>query len=90
MNSIEKNLDALFVVPSGNKKKLFQGLADLTAIEPPSYAGLFVNYLRQKGFNVNIIDAPALNLSPEEVADEVAKSNPHLVIMIVYGHQPSA
>ncbi len=85
-----ENLDALFVVPGGSNKKIFQGLTDLTAIEPPAYAGLFVNHLRNRGFNVNIIDAPASGLSPEEVADEVVKINPRLVIMVVYGHQPSA
>jgi len=83
-------IDALFVVPGGSTKKIFQGLTDLAAIEPPAYAGLFVNHLRSRGFKVNIIDAPASELGPEEVADEVIKINPRLVIMVVYGHQPSA
>ncbi len=83
-------IDALFVVPGGHKK-VFQGLAkDLAAIEPPALAGLFANHLKNRGFEVDIIDAPALELEPSEVADLVIKANPHLVIMVVYGHQPSA
>ncbi len=83
-------LDVLFIVPGGYKK-VFQGLAkDFAAIEPPALAGLFANYLRARGCEVNIIDAPALELGPEQVADITVKTNPHLVVMVVYGHQPSA
>ena len=91
MKTYEKNLDVLFIAPADHKK-VFQGLGEeFSAIEPPALAGLFANYLRAKNCSVAIIDAPALGLSAEEIADQVVSSyNPHLVVMTVYGHQPSA
>lgn len=84
-----KQIDALFIIPS-SRKKIFQKLENLAAIEPPAFAGLFANYLRKRECAVDILDAPALGLGPEEIADSVAKINPLLAIMVVYGHQPSA
>lgn len=84
-----KKIDALFIVPS-SRKKIFQKLENLAAIEPPAFAGLFANYLRKRECTVDILDAPAFNLGPEEIAEKVAKINPLLAIVMVYGHQPSA
>jgi radical SAM superfamily enzyme YgiQ (UPF0313 family) len=84
-----KKIDALFIVPSA-RKKIFQKLENLAAIEPPAFAGLFANYLRKRACLVDILDAPAFNLGPEEIADQVAQINPLLAIVMVYGHQPSA
>ena len=46
--------------------------------------------MRNKGFSVEIIDACADNLSPEETAERVAELKPVLTAIVVYGHQPSA
>lgn len=85
--------DVLFIVP-GNNKKVFQGLgSDFAAIEPPAQAGLFANYLRMtKGCSVGIIDVPAMGvkMSLDAVAGLVSSYKPYLVVMIVYGQQPSA
>lgn len=83
-------LDILFVNP-GDRKVVFQDLGkDLTAIEPPYLTLSFATYLKQKGINVEILDANAENLSPEETAQIVKDKNPKLVTLIVYGNQPSA
>lgn len=84
-------LDVLLVNP-GSRMAVYQKLGDtLSAIEPPSLAGLFAEYLRRKGLSVAIIDAPAYNLSPEQVARQIHDSfSPTLVVMVVYGFQPSA
>lgn len=84
-----KKLDILFVIPC-SYKKVFQKLENLAAIEPPAFAALYANYLRNRECQVDIVDAPALRLDPNQVADIVAKTNPYLTIMVVYGHQPSA
>lgn len=85
-----KRLDVLFVVPGGHQK-VFQELAeDFSAIEPPVWAGLLANFLRNKGYEVKIIDAPAEELSPEQVAEQVVVFSPLLTVVVVYGHQPSA
>ena len=83
-------LDIVFVNP-GDRKVVFQDLGkDLTAIEPPYLTLSFATYLQNKGFNVKIIDANALNITPEETAKIVKELNPRLVALIVYGNQPSA
>jgi anaerobic magnesium-protoporphyrin IX monomethyl ester cyclase len=86
-----KKIDVVLVNP-GNSKAIYQELSnDLSAIEPPSLAGLFANYLRKNKLTVAIVDAPAHNLSPEHVAEYVAKNyQPTLIVVVVYGFQPSA
>jgi radical SAM superfamily enzyme YgiQ (UPF0313 family) len=84
-------LDVLLINP-GSRSDVYQGLGDeFSAIEPPSLAAMFATYLRLKGQSVAIIDAPALNYGPQEVAKLVADSfDPTLIVMVVYGFQPSA
>ena len=87
----KKDVDVLFVNP-GSRSAVYQELGDtFSAIEPPSLAGMFATYIRNKGLSVGIIDAPAHNLSPQGVARFVAENyKPVLVVMVVYGFQPSA
>lgn len=86
-----RKTDVVLVNP-GSRSAVYQKLGDsLSAIEPPSLAGLFATYLRGKGMSVAIVDAPALNLSPQDVSEIVAREyQPVLVVMVVYGFQPSA
>ena len=88
---LREPIDVLFINP-GHMESVYQELGkSFSAIEPPSLAGLFANYLRQKGVSVKILDAPALNLSPRMVAEYVHDSlDPVLIVLIVYGFQPSA
>lgn len=87
----KQSIDVLLVNP-GSMKAVYQDLSnEFSAIEPPSLAGLFATYLRQKGLSVDILDAPAFGLSPEMVAETIDKYyEPVLVVMVVYGFQPSA
>ncbi len=83
-------LDLLLVNP-GSRTKIYQSLgATLTAVENPVWAGLIATFVRQKGFSVEVLDAEAEQLTPEQVADRVAAISPRLVTVVVYGHQPSA
>ena len=85
-----RGVDVVLVNP-GSLKAVYQDLGrDLSAIEPPSLAGLFATYLRRKGVSVEIVDAPALNLDPAGAAKAVQELAPTLVVMVVYGFQPSA
>ncbi len=85
-----RETDVMVLIP-GNHRAVFQGLgADFAAIEPPALAGLFVNYIRRQGYGAEIIDAPGLGMAPHEVAYRVRECNPHLAVIVVYGHQPSA
>lgn len=83
-------LGVLLIHP-GEPQRIFQGLEDeFTSIEPPSFAGLFATYLNIKGVSTEIVDAPARGLSPEDVAVITDFLNPRLVVIVVYGAQPSA
>ena len=83
-------LDVALVHPGG-RMQVYQALGrELTAIEPPVWAGLMAAYLRKKGFSVRIVDADAEDLTPEETAQRVQEMNPLLAAVVVYGHHPSA
>ncbi len=83
-------LDLVLINPA-NRKHIYQSLSStMSAIEPPVWAGLMATFVRNKGFSVQIIDASAEEISPEEVAERVAELNPVLTAIVVYGQQPSA
>ena len=84
-------VDILFVNP-GDRRQVYQALGDeFCAIEPPALAGLFATYARRKGASVAILDVPALGLSAEEAALVATRDYaPTLVVIVVYGFQPSA
>lgn len=89
--SSKQPVDVLYINP-GSRRAVYQELGDdFSAIEPPSLAGLFATYVRNKGLSTAIIDAPAHNYGPEEVTKLVAEQyDPVLIVMVVYGFQPSA
>src|SRR5687768_7721957 len=85
-----KQLDLVLVHP-GTRMQVYQSLGSrLAAIEPPVWASLLATFVRKRGFSVQILDAEAENLTPEETAQRVEEMNPLLAVVVVYGHQPSA
>ena len=88
--SLSNQIDLVLINPN-TKKRVYQGLSkELSAIEPPVWAGLMATFIRKKGNSVAILDAEAENLTPEEAAKRLIEMRPRLVAMVVYGHQPSA
>jgi len=86
----EEMVDLLLINP-GNKKQVYQKLGpDLSAIEPPIWAGLIATFIRAKGYNVRILDANAENLDPVDTAERVSDIVPRLIAVVVYGQNPSA
>ncbi len=87
----KQHVDCLFINP-GSLSEVYQTLGnEYCAIEPPSLAALFATYVRNKGASVAMIDAPALQLSPSQVAAFIEENyNPTLIVVVVYGFQPSA
>ncbi len=84
------NIDALLITPP-SRLEVYQGLAnDYAAIEPPVWSSLIANFLIKKGFQAEILDAEAENLTHEKTAEKIAQKNPKLAIFMVYGQQPSA
>ena len=83
-------MDLLLVNP-GSRARIYQSLgARLTAVENPVWAGLIATFARHHGFLVEIVDAEAEELTPEQTAERVKSLGPSLVAIVVYGHQPSA
>ncbi len=88
--TVGSGVDVVLIVPGG-RAKAYQSLArPLTAAEPPVWAGLIATYVRNKGFAVEIVDAYALWLSPQQAAQNALETKPKLVVVVVYGHNPSA
>ena len=87
---LNSRVDLVLVNPAG-RKRIYQSLSkDLTAIETPVWCGLMATFVRKHGFSVELVDAGADELEPEETAKRVQEINPLLAAVVVYGHQPSA
>jgi radical SAM superfamily enzyme YgiQ (UPF0313 family) len=83
-------LDLVLVNP-GARRQIYQALgATLSAVETPVWTALLATFARRHGFSVEIVDAHAEDLTPEETAKRVADAAPRLTAVVVYGHQPSA
>lgn len=85
-----ESLDAIVINPGG-RKEIYQSLGDeLTAIEPPMWARLITGYLLDKSLNVEILDTEALSLDKSACAQYIKGKSARLIVLVVYGHQPSA
>lgn len=86
-----RKLDCLLINP-GDRVEIYQSLGSsgITAAEPPIWTGLIAQYLLTKGYSVEIIDANAENLTPEETAKRVKDAGAVLTGVVVYGQNPSA
>jgi len=83
-------IDVVFIAP-GNANGIYQGLAgDYSAIEPPTWALLLAESCRSIGFNPNIIDVTAEQLSHQQVIDRVNALSPKLIVTVVYGQNVNA
>ena len=83
-------LDILFVHPNASKK-IYQKLAENhSAIEPPIWAGLLANSVREAGFGVEILDSEAERLDYTQTAEKVIEYKARIICIVVYGQQPSA
>lgn len=79
----------MIVVPEGRSKQAYQGLA-IEALEPPAKARFVASYLLRRGVGVDLFDASGSGLEPEEVAEKAVAAKPSLVLLPVYGFNPSS
>ena len=84
-----RNLDVLFAIP-GNLVQVYQGLAVGHHTEPPAKARFMASYLMRRGVSVDLIDATITGDTPEQMAQKVQEVNPRLVVIPVYGFNPSS
>lgn len=84
------NLDVLIINPS-SRDAVYQELGkELAAIEPPIWAAMLANCLRVKGYSVEIMDADGESITIAEAASRISLYNAKLIVIVVYGQQPSA
>lgn len=86
----KKNLDLLIVKPGSGKKQYGAFSSALSAVEPPLWGIMLAACAREKGFTVEVLDAEAENMSPEEAAGKVAALAPVLCGVIAAGSNLSA
>jgi anaerobic magnesium-protoporphyrin IX monomethyl ester cyclase len=80
----------LILLIAPHSKSVYQDLTELTAVEPPIWAGLLQSALASRSCQTRFIDQAALGWSHEELIGEIKDLRPSLVVLVVYGHQPSA
>ncbi len=87
---VHRPLDIVFVNPS-TRSEIYQGLGNrLAAIETPVWAGLLAKFARKRGRSVAILDAEAEGLTHKQAVQRVVEMRPKLVVIVIFGHQPSA
>lgn len=80
----------IVIIAPGNSQDIYQSLSTLSAKEPPIWAAMLYKALRTDGFNCLLFDQEAENLTVDELSEYVTTLEPSLVVVVVYGHQPSA
>jgi radical SAM superfamily enzyme YgiQ (UPF0313 family) len=74
-------LDLLLVFPNNRLRAYGSLAADIVGITPPVQSGMTAAYVRERGFTVQLIDADAGALLPDQVGQKVAELRPRLVMV---------
>lgn len=82
-------IDALIIHPT-SLRAVYQKLSSEAAIEPPIWAAMITKFLLTQGYSAEIIDCEAEELSFEDTVKRIAVVDPKLIVIVVYGQQPSA
>lgn len=84
------SIDVLFIHP-GDQKRSYQSLSEeFTAIAPPVWTLLLANYLRNRDYTVAIYDVNIEGWDQKTPNNLLTKYDPELIVLMVYGHNPSA
>ena len=72
-----KNEIDLLIVKPAHPQKIYGDLSiSFSAIEPPVWGGMVAEFIRQRGYSVQILDMEIENLTLNEFAEKIVKSNP--------------
>lgn len=81
----------IVLIKANNQKKAYQDLSrDFTGLEPPLWIILTAAFLREQGFQVQVIDAEVENFDARETVQRALAYKPLLVSVVVSGTNPSA
>lgn len=86
---MSRSTDIVLIHPGG-RRRVYQGLTDTAAIEPPYWCAVLAAWLRERGQKVAVVDANAEELDVATVARRVVELRPRLAVVMVYGQHPSA
>ncbi|MBF0567369.1 MAG: B12-binding domain-containing radical SAM protein [Nitrospirae bacterium] len=82
--------DVLFIHP-GNHQKTYQDLSgEYTATATPVWTLLNAQYIREAGFSTRLYDVNVEGWNDNTASALLSHYNPELIVMMVYGHNPSA
>ncbi len=82
--------DLVIINPTAHEE-IYQGLSShAAAIEPPIWAALLANSMREFGFSLRLIDSEGERLGYKAIAELLQELSPKLIAVVVYGQQPSA
>jgi len=82
--------DVLFIHP-GKQGAEYQDLArELTAVAPPVWTALLAHEVRARGYDVTLHDVNVQGWDDATARGLLSTHDPALVVMMVYGHHPSA
>ncbi len=85
-----EKIDTILINPSA-LKSIYQGLSSkYSAIEPPIWAGMIAGFLQTRNISTSIIDCEGEGLTSNDVTKRIGNYDPKLIIVVVYGQQPSA
>lgn len=78
----------LLIAP--HSQSTYGELNEFAAVEPPIWAAMLSKALKVRGHHNLLIDQHAEGKSHRQIAEDIQNLNPQLVVMVIYGHQPSA
>lgn len=88
--AISVRSDVLFINP-GNHRKNYQDLSkEYSAVATPVWTLLLADHTRRGGYSTAIYDVNVEGWDEETAREVLSAYNPELVVMMVYGHNPSA
>ncbi|KPK41109.1 MAG: radical SAM protein [Omnitrophica WOR_2 bacterium SM23_29] len=78
----------LLIIKPGSQKELYGELSEtLTGLEPPLWAALLAAFVRERGFEVKLVDA---EVTPEYLLPAITEYSAGLIAIVVSGTNPSA
>lgn len=83
-------MDCLFISPGGSANTYQALAASAAAIEPPTWALMLAEAVRNRGYKVGLIDANAEQLNFEQVTERIITFRPKFVVFVVYGQNVNA
>lgn len=82
--------EILFIHP-GNHRRNYQDLSlEFTAIATPAWTLLLAGHLRKSGISVALYDVNVEGWDAAVAGELIQRYNPGLIVLMVYGHNPSA